>query len=391
MSGSRPLIGVIDRQRQCGRCFQLMGLMFMTMLLKCRPPVVLAGPALFAIVALSFEMGQAGNCATEPMAVVDGSTSAETALVSKLDEKTTNSLSTSPSDQASGPVENEEGPARQRRGAPGGDVTVGSKGAASEPTSSANAAKTPIQVYRASCLECHDSDGRGGVVRDVLPKIPDFTDAKWHSSRNDGELSHSILEGKGKSMRSMKKQLGSVDVMQMVSFVRAFQGGKQVVDDEPEAPVGEARSAEDSVSTLARPPALARSVAPEPNRISREGSRLFERFCARCHGPDGRGTVMRANLPALPDFTRPAWQARRSDSQLVASMLLGKGAEMPAFGGKISREQARELVAVIRELAPLPTRTVSNTTDDFEEQYRQLIEEFGKLRRQSRALATSTP
>jgi len=363
----------------------------MTLLLQRRPPVVLAGPALFAIVALLFEMGHAGNCATEPTAVVDDSTSAETALVNKLGEQTTTSLSTSSGDQANGPVGNEQGPARQRRGVPDGDVPAGSRGEASEPTSRAKSATTPIQVYRASCLECHDSDGRGGVVRDVLPKIPDFRDAKWHSSRSDAELSRSILEGKGKSMRSMKKKLGSVDVMQMVSFVRAFQGGKQVVDDEPEAPAGEARSTEGTVSPLERPPALAHSVASERDRSSREGRRLFQRFCTRCHGPDGRGTVMRENLPALPDFMRPAWQARRSDSQLVASVLLGKGAKMPSFDGKISREQARELVTVIRGFAPLPTRTVSNTTDDFEEQYRQLIEEFEKLRRQSRALATSTP
>lgn len=365
----------------------------MTVLPQRRPPVVLAGPALFAIAALLFEMGPAGNCAIEPTAVVADSTSAETALVSKLDEKSTASSSTSAGKRATGPVSDAQEPLLQRPAAPdrANPIPPASTAAASELTSQATAATTPIQVYRASCLECHDSDGRGGVVRDMLPRIPDFTDAKWHSSRSDAELSHSILEGKGKSMRSMKKKLGSVDVMQMVSFVRAFQGGKQVVDDEPEAPAGEARSTEGSVSPLPRPPALAHSVAAERDRISREGSRLFQRFCARCHGPDGRGTVMRENLPALPDFTRQAWQAGRSDSQLVASVLLGKGAEMPSFGGKISREQARELVAVIREFAPLPTRPVSRTTDDFEAQYRQLIEEFERLRRQSRALATSTP
>ena len=93
-----------------------------------------------------------------------------------------------------------------------------------------------IQVYRASCLECHDSDGRGEVGRDASPTIPNFTDAKWQASRGDAELSHSILEGKGKSMPKMKNKLGSVQANQMVAFVRAFQGGKQVVEDEPDEP-----------------------------------------------------------------------------------------------------------------------------------------------------------
>src|SRR5262245_40757947 len=49
----------------------------------------------------------------------------------------------------------------------------------------------PDQVYRAHCLECHDSDGRGESAREVMPKVPDFTDPTWQDSRNDRELNHS--------------------------------------------------------------------------------------------------------------------------------------------------------------------------------------------------------
>src|SRR5271165_3379364 len=103
-----------------------MRLISMTVPLQRRATVVLACPALFAIGALLFGTGPAGSCAIEPTAGVDGSTSAKT---------------------------------------------------------------TPLQVYRASCLECHDNDGRGGIVRDDLPTVPDFTVAKWHASRSDAELS----------------------------------------------------------------------------------------------------------------------------------------------------------------------------------------------------------
>jgi len=255
-----------------------------------------------------------------------------------------------------------------------------------------SAAEPPvIQLYRASCLECHDNDGRGGVVRDELPSVPDFTDARWHASRSDAELSRSILEGKGKSMPRMKKKLGSVDVKQMVSFVRAFQGGKQVVDDEPESPAAPSQSTGGTTSTAVRLQSLERSPITQRDQNNREGGRLFQRFCARCHGPDGSGTGQRENLPRLPDFTRRAWQAGRSDPQLVVSVLDGKGVGMPSFRAKVLREQARDLVAFIRTFAPSPERPVSSDTAEFEAQFRQLTEEFENLRRQSRALSSSTP
>jgi len=305
-----------------------------------RLAVLLAGLPLVAVVVLLCEPGPPESSAAEPAVILDGRAAAEPTFSGKLDERASNS---------------------------------------------------PIQVYRASCLECHDSDGRGGIVRDDLPAIPDFTDAKWHASRSDAELSHSILEGKGKSMPRMKKKLGSVDVKQMVLFVRRFQGGKQVVDDEPEPPAAPEQSTAGTTSTVVRSQPLEHSPATPKDQNQREGSRLFQRFCARCHGPDGRGTGMRENLPMIPDFTRTAWQEGRSDPQLVVSVLDGKGARMPSFGGKVAREQARELVAFIRTFAPSRARPESAATDDFEAQFGQLILEFENLRRQSRALSTSTP
>jgi len=264
-----------------------------------------------------------------------------------------------------------------------------------EPTSSlpgaAASAATPIQLYRASCLECHDSDGRGTVIRDLLPQVPDFTDARWHASQSDAALCRSILDGKGKSMPRMKEKLGSVDVKQMVSFVRAFQGGKLVVNDEPEAPAAPVQSTDGTTRTALGSRSLERAPAMQRDQNIRDGSRIFRRFCAMCHGPDGRGAGMRENLPMLPDFTRHAWQESRSDRQLVVSVLDGKGARMPSFAGKVASEQARDLVAFIRTFDPSPARAASTATGEFAARYRQLNEEFENLGRQIRALSSATP
>lgn len=58
-----------------------------------------------------------------------------------------------------------------------------------------------------------------------MPELPDFTDPKWQDSRSDAELTRSILEGKGKWMRPMGTQLGSVGVEQMAPSSGRSEGG----------------------------------------------------------------------------------------------------------------------------------------------------------------------
>jgi mono/diheme cytochrome c family protein len=358
-----------------------------------RLAVLLAGGALLAIVVPQCEPAVDESNAAEPTVILGRAVPAEPTFSGKPDQGAIASSSNSERQLATGPIRAAQGPAQDRPAVPdrAKQIPASSRTAASERTGAVASSATPIELYRASCLECHDCDGRGGCVRDRLPKVPDFTDATWHASRSDTELSRSILQGKGKWMPRMKEQLGSVDVKQMVSFVRVFQGGKQVVNDEPEAPAAPEESTDGTTRTAVRPQSLERLPVAPRDQNDREGSRLFQRFCAMCHGPDGRGTGMRKNLSMIPDFTRRLWQEGRSDRQLALSVLDGKGAKMPSFAGKLSREQARDLVTFIRTLTPSPVRPMSTATDDFEARLRQLNEEFEDLGRQIRALSTSTP
>jgi mono/diheme cytochrome c family protein len=75
---------------------------------------------------------------------------------------------------------------------------------------------------------------------------------------------------------------------------------------------------------------------------------LYRRFCARCHGADGKGV----RGEGVPDFTRADWHRRRGDAQLAAVILEGKGTAMPAFGGRLSKAQAKALVGHLRSFAP---------------------------------------
>ena len=76
---------------------------------------------------------------------------------------------------------------------------------------------------------------------------------------------------------------------------------------------------------------------------------LYNRYCIRCHGVDGRGVW---DIPCVPDFTNVRWQATRSDGQLARSILEGRGAVMPPFRGTLSLEEAWAMARYLRTFQP---------------------------------------
>jgi quinol-cytochrome oxidoreductase complex cytochrome b subunit/mono/diheme cytochrome c family protein len=244
----------------------------------------------------------------------------------------------------------------------------------------------PLQVYRAYCLACHDANGSGQVARKVLPDLPDFTDPKWQAGHNDAELKKSILNGKGKFMLPMKDKLGPTDADQMVAYLRGFRGGQQVIQVEPPAPVVPPAPTQPTVVTGPTAPPVKQPTPPaiptETAARTRVAAGLFRQYCLVCHGTDGRGSEMRASIPAIPDFTSNSWQEGRSNSQLVVSILDGKETFMPSFRGRVSDEQAGDLVAYVRAFGParpVPSKAPAN---DFEKRFRELQSQWDELQRQ---------
>jgi mono/diheme cytochrome c family protein len=76
---------------------------------------------------------------------------------------------------------------------------------------------------------------------------------------------------------------------------------------------------------------------------------LFNRYCIRCHGVDGRGVW---DIPGVPDFTNARWQAYHSDGQLVRSILEGRGACMPPFRGTLALDEAWAMSRYLRTFVP---------------------------------------
>jgi ubiquinol-cytochrome c reductase cytochrome b subunit len=256
-----------------------------------------------------------------------------------------------------------------------------------QPPGPVAARMSPEQVYRAYCLACHDTDGRGGLVRKAMPEIPDFTDAKWQGDRKDAELVQSILQGKGKFMLPMKDKLNAADAEKMAAYLRTFAGGKKLLVVEPKrpAPGPEQPAVVPGPAARAKPPARLAPSVETAARI-RAASVLYREYCLTCHGASGHGSEMRAGMPDIPDFTSRGWQEARGNAQIAVSILDGKGVLMPSFRGRVSDDQARDLVAYLRALGPAGAQASQAPASDFEERFRQLQEQWDALQKQLQEL-----
>jgi mono/diheme cytochrome c family protein len=86
-----------------------------------------------------------------------------------------------------------------------------------------------------------------------------------------------------------------------------------------------------------------------PDEEKRVVMGLFNRYCIRCHGVDGRGVW---DIPGIPDLTNGAWQTSRTDGQLARRILEGRGAVMPSFRGTLSLEEAWAMARHLRTFVP---------------------------------------
>src|SRR5271157_1371617 len=355
------------------------------------------------------------------------------------------------------------GPATTIKIAAGGKP-VGPTGPAAAPPVSAG--MPPEDMYRAVCMACHDTDGKGKIVRLAMPSIPDLTDAKWQASRKDSEFQHSILEGKDSIVNGVKLPLmlpmkdklalAHTDVKDMVAFMRGFKDGKQVVSAAPGgapaagvpvqlaqglAPAAPAAPAPtpsppptSAADRLAGPPpqrpgpiststpAVVAMTTPAPAQPSpaagaggglpsalpvsavdtaaqaekiRAAGATFNTLCIACHGPDGRGTAVRAAMPLLPNFTSHDWHTTKSNSQLATSIMEGKGL-MPPWNTQLTADRARDLALYVRsfgapELMAETPAVSAPSTAEFDKEMQSLRQKFDDIEKQLQALATASP
>ncbi|MFZ3200291.1 MAG: c-type cytochrome [Candidatus Acidiferrales bacterium] len=89
-------------------------------------------------------------------------------------------------------------------------------------------------------------------------------------------------------------------------------------------------------------------LATVPMHAQDNGAALFKSKCASCHGPDGKGDIPVGKALKLRDLGSEEVQ-KQTDAQLTEVTANGKG-NMPAYKGKLTDDQIKELVLFIRSL-----------------------------------------
>lgn len=84
-------------------------------------------------------------------------------------------------------------------------------------------------------------------------------------------------------------------------------------------------------------------------RAADDPAALFKAKCATCHAADGSGSSATGKTLGTPDLRSDDVQ-KQTDAQLIDSTTNGKGKKMPAYKGKLTDDQIKQLVGYIREL-----------------------------------------
>src|SRR5215470_2078442 len=79
---------------------------------------------------------------------------------------------------------------------------------------------------------------------------------------------------------------------------------------------------------------------------------IFEKDCAKCHGPDGKGDTKMGKKAGAKDYTDPKVQEAMKDDQMAKAIKEGikdgETVKMKGFADTLSDEEVKALVAYVR-------------------------------------------
>ena len=93
-------------------------------------------------------------------------------------------------------------------------------------------------------------------------------------------------------------------------------------------------------------------VASTPESIS-DGKRVYQRYCASCHGANAEGGAGNDLIPAAPDLTDKEWKHGSTDGEIFAVIKNGVPPDlnMIPFGDQLKDQEIWNVVNYLRSLA----------------------------------------
>ncbi|RDH85323.1 MAG: hypothetical protein DIZ78_10175 [endosymbiont of Escarpia spicata] len=181
------------------------------------------------------------------------------------------------------------------------------------------------KLYVSHCQLCHAVDGKGDgpLAKAMQIEADDLTTIV--RSGSDNTLIN-IITGKGRhasthrispSMPKWEDVFSEHQIKAVVAYLRFLSSSKHDLIGDPEI-----------------------------------GLRLYQKYCAICHGAEGDGKgVMTELLRIKPiDHTNPYKTDKLDNNELASSILDGRGKFMPAFRGILNQGEVDGLVSYIRLL-----------------------------------------
>jgi cbb3-type cytochrome c oxidase subunit III len=169
----------------------------------------------------------------------------------------------------------------------------------------------------------------------------------------------SLRNSRGAARRLL---VGSLSVFAAVSIT--WRGTGSVSDlslgkERDPADSGRSRSLYPSAGAQAhearRNPEAQKIKNPEPQNAEsiEAGKKVYQRYCAACHGPNGKGDGGLALSGGEPsDLTDDAWDYGSTDGEIFVVIRDGVTADMLAYKEKLTEKQIWQVVNYIRSIGP---------------------------------------
>jgi len=122
---------------------------------------------------------------------------------------------------------------------------------------------------------------------------------------------------------------------------------------------------ENSIRSASKPPLHIETKSLQPNQkvvskpiiVSVKTRKIYQWYCAQCHGIKGKGDGINAKFLTVPprNHTKAEYLETRTDKQLFEAikfggLSVGRAPCMPAWGHTIDEKTIHQLVLYIREL-----------------------------------------
>ena len=105
--------------------------------------------------------------------------------------------------------------------------------------------------------------------------------------------------------------------------------------------------------TLLKAAVVASVVLASASTFGADAKANYDKHCAKCHGPDGKGQTRMGKQAGAKDYTDAKVQAEMTDDKAFKSIKEGQkvnGKEaMKPFADQLSDDEIKELIAHIRK------------------------------------------